>query len=458
MTGVQTLCSSDLVAELAADLRARGYPVMFDREMPGEPNVPQLVSRIADARVFFAVLDPGYAERIGGDGVKQTLDGWVFDEHQTAIRFSNAGDLEVVGLWRHGKFLPTSCHEPSPGRRGNTCDVRQAGQLTEVLNRLFPRIKDPPGENTLVEARALLAKSHDDLRAGRYREALQRAAQLTTLLPNAVDGPVQMIRVARRAEWHDVALDASERALMLAPEHPELLVAAGNAAANGGDPHRAISYLGRFLETTPESSDFMTAQARLAMGSALDDVHQVFPAIAHCEVARSETGVDPNLCQTLAYLYRRISDPRRALEAAEEGLKMAPEHIGLLLHAVCANFECGRTSEARSALRKLESVSTDSDQVASLTRLLDLPPRSLLQPVELTPNPFWVTCSKCPAHVPARSLSSLICARCGSVLEDGQRACPNCASTGRLGLTMLDEAQWKCPYCRAGFLEVGQGR
>jgi Zn finger protein HypA/HybF involved in hydrogenase expression len=136
---------------------------------------------------------------------------------------------------------------------------------------------------------------------------------------------------------------------------------------------------------------------------------------------------------------------------------MAPQHIGLLLHAVCANFECGRTSEARSALLKLESVSSDSDHVAYLTRLLDSPPRSLIKPVELLRDPFWVTCSKCPARVPARSLSSLICARCGSVLEGGERECPNCSSTGRLALTMPNRAQWKCPYCRAGLLEVSQG-
>jgi tetratricopeptide (TPR) repeat protein len=445
------------VAELAAELRARGYPVMFDREMPGELSVPQRVSRIADARVFIAVLDPGYAERIGGTGAGRILDGWVYDEQQTALRFSNAGDLEVIGLLRQGKDLPTSFHMPSPGRRGNTCDVRQAGQLTAVLNRLFPKIKDLPSENTLVEARALLAKSHDYLRAGRYREALQSAARLTSLLPNTVDGPVQMVRVARRAEWHDAALDASERALMLAPEHPELLVAAGSAAANKGDPHRAIRYLGRFLETRPESSDLMTAQARLAIGSCLDDVHQVFPAIAHCEVARNATGADPNLCVTLAYLYRRINNPRRALEAAEEGLKMAPEHIGLLLHAVCANFECGRTSEAKSALLKLKSVSTDSDQVAYLTRLLESPPGPLIKPVELLRNPLWVTCSKCPARVPARSLSASICCRCGSVLEGGGRECPNCSSTGRLALTMLSEDQWECPYCRTGLLKLGQG-
>jgi hypothetical protein len=63
------------VADLAAELRRRGYPVFFDREVPGEPNVPHLVSRIADARVFIAVLDPGYAERIGSAGVDQTYDG-----------------------------------------------------------------------------------------------------------------------------------------------------------------------------------------------------------------------------------------------------------------------------------------------------------------------------------------------------------------------------------------------
>jgi tetratricopeptide (TPR) repeat protein len=442
------------VTDLAAELRARGYPVDFDREMPEGLTVPQFVSRIADARVFLAVLDPGYEERIGGPRVDRLRDGWVWDEHQTALAFSNTGDLEIVGFWRSGENLPHSFYEASFGKTGNACDVRQGEQLIAILSVMFPGIQAPLSDTTLGEARSLLASSHAALRSGQYEEALDRAAHLTSLLPNTVDGPVQMIRVAQRAQWHDVALDAAERALILAPQHPELLVAAGTAAANLNNPQRAIGHLGAFLESSPQSPELLIAQARLAISSSLDDVDQVFPAIAHCELAQVATVSDPIPYQTLAFLYRRINDPERAVEVAEKGLTVAPGHLGLLLHAVCANFEAGRILEARSALFRLESAGADRDQVELLAGLLDTTPRSLSKPVQLPRNPIWVKCSNCPARVPVRSLSSLICNRCGSVLETGNLECPNCSSTGRIVLGFSDQPPWKCPYCRAGSLEL----
>jgi tetratricopeptide (TPR) repeat protein len=386
----------------------------------------------------------------------------VLDEHQTALRFANSGSLEIVGLWRRGEHLPNSFRLPVLGKPGNTCDVRQPGQLQAALDRFFPIIEAGPSELVLAESRSLLAKSHEYLCASRYPEALQSAISLTKLLPKAVDGPVQMIRVALRAGWNDVVLDAAERALRLAPQHPELLVVAGSAAGDCGDIKQAISYLGLFLETARGVSNYLMILAKHSIASALDDAQQCFPAIAFCESAKTSSS-DPDICQTLGYLYRRIGDPQRALEVVDEGLKSAPQHPGLLLHSVGANFESGRIGQARAALRMLESVTSDLDHIAELQSLLETLPRPLIEQCQIPRNCSWVVCNHCPARIPLSTAESIICARCGSVVDKYERECPHCTSTGRLTSFVCTQSlaggqtvdvQWRCPYCRNGSLEV----
>jgi tetratricopeptide (TPR) repeat protein len=268
---------------------------------------------------------------------------------------------------------------------------------------------------------------------------------------------VQIVRVARKAGWNDVILDAAERALERAPLHPELLVAAGLAAVDSGDPQVAISHLGLFLETASDPPDYLMSQARLAIGSCLDDVQQVFPAIAHCQCAKSVAGDDPNLCQTLAYLYRRTGDVDRALEVVDAGLRITPNHPALLLHSICANFESSRIEEAWTALRALESVTSDSNQIAQLQHLLSTSaPKPLLKQIEIPSPCSWIICNQCPARIPLASSSSVICARCGSVLDRGDRKCPHCSSTGRLTPAAGIEG-WRCPYCRTGLLRTSDG-
>ncbi|MGE0815492.1 MAG: tetratricopeptide repeat protein [Vicinamibacterales bacterium] len=448
---------NDWVARLARGLKARGYPVTFDRDEPANPDstvdVPELVSRVADARYFLAILDTGYAERIGTPGEDRIRDGWVFDEYNVAAHLSNARQLRIVGLLREDIPLPRGFRLPVPGTPGNTIDVRDGADLERVLADLFPAIGVAPDEATVREARALLARSYEALCAGDHDQAMAASADLTALLPGTVDGLAQTIRIALRASVPDVGLRAAEEALTLAPRSRELLRAAGTFAVTVGEPARAARHLGVFLETYGGDEPAETAQAHYALGSALDDLDQVHAGLAHLEIARQSSPESPALLNTLGHVYRRAGDVVRALECLSAGLVADPERPDLLLNAAAALIESGRYPEAEAMVDRLAAVAPEASQVEGLRDLtaqgaagMWREPPSLVRVVRVDASRI-VTCDACPARVPIGDHQTC-CARCGSVVPIQPGGCASCGSEGRVVLVPGLAAQ--CPYCRRG--------
>ena len=447
------------VAQLARELKGRGYPLTFDRDEAGNSetavDVPEIVSRIADARYFLAVLDAGYAERIGksDDEAGAIKDGWVFDEYNVAARLSNARQLRIVGLLRADVPLPRGFRMPQPGTQGNVIDVRRSDALRQVIDDVFPAIANAPDEDAVRRARALLAQSHEDLCAGNLNEAYAAAEELTALLPATIDGPAQKVRVALRANAAEVGLTAAEEALALAPQSRELLRAAGTFASGAGQPKRAAQHLGMFLEAFGEEESTDLAQAHFALGSALDDLGQVHAGIAHLELARRSAPDDANLLNTLGYVYRRAGDSARAIECFTHGLTIEPAHANLLLNAAAALLETAQYDDAAVIIDRLDRAAPGLPQVAGLRDLaaqgvagvLAEPP--VLVAVVQHEAAGVVTCDACAARVPVPDGNGL-CARCGSVVPMQPGPCPNCTSDGRV--VLIPGLSQQCPYCRRG--------
>jgi len=456
---------NEWVARLARTLKARGYPVVFDRDEPGEIDVPDLVSKVADARWFVAILDDGYAERIarGDDEKGRIRDGWVFDEYNTAARFSNARQLRIVGFLRGGSELPRGFRHPAPGIPGNVIDVRDPERLELVLDDLFPAIDDAPDARTVERATASLASSHAHLCAGEFEAAYADAEALTDALPGIVDGPAQKVRVALRANWGDVGLSAAEEAMALAPKSRELLRAAALFADAAGEPARAVQYASRYLEQYGDEGSGELAQVRQVLGSALDDVGQVYPAIAHLERVRRQAPGEPGVLNTLGFVYRRAGEPATAIERFEEGLRVDASDPALLMNLTAALLEAGRATDARVVLARLEAALPGHPSVAGLAGEIaraergtgrGAPPR-LVATVFSDAADRWVGCTACPARVPIAQRETL-CARCGGVTPMHPASpCPHCTGTGRA--VLVPGLAQQCPYCGEGSLTISDG-
>ena len=417
--------------------------------------MPELVSKIADCRYFLAILDNGYVERIGTPGSDRIKDGWVWDEYNTAAHLSNVGQLRIVGLLRADVDLPRGFRLPTPGTPGDVIDVRKSETLDVVLDDVFPAIEDAPAQETTAEARQLLARSHELLCAGQLQAAFEAAEKLTNLLPGVIDGPAQKVRVALRAGAPEAGLAAAQQALELAPGSRELLRAAGMFASVAGEPKRAATYLGTYLEEAAEEDSADVTQAHFALGSSLDELDQVHAAIAHLEIARATALQDPNLLNTLGYVYRRAGDAAAAVQRFDEGLSSDPSNPRLLVNAAAALIEAGQYRDAAVMLERLEGVVPGSPEIARLHRIISstsaaVGPPSLVIVVSCDAT-RRVTCKTCHASVPIGDRETL-CARCGSIVSLSAAPCPNCTSTGRV--VLVQGFAQLCPYCRKGPVSI----
>ncbi len=455
-----TATENEWTADLASRIKARGYPVIFDREKPGDLDVPGMVSQIADCRYFLAVLDPGYAERLGTDAQDEaTKDGWVFDEFNTAAFLSNHGQLRILGLLRKGAGLPRGFRHPEPGRPGNVLDGRTPEQLALVLDEAFPPIDPAPDAKTVTRARALLRASHEHLCAGRFQEAFNCAGELTVLLPGVVDGTAQQVRVALRAGSPAAGWQAAEEGLKLAPESRELMLAAGSFAGDVGQHQRAVVHLAALLEAPGDDPSLNLATAHYALGSSLDEFDQVYPAIAHLEIARGLQPADPVVHNTLGFVYRRAGEVEQAIQCLNAGLRHDPGHVDLLVNLTAASIEAGHLPDARRALAELAERAPGHRAIEVLRECLDAAGASpgqapgLVAMVPRSETALWCRCNECAARVPVEGLRASLCARCGSSLPIEPDRCPNCEGSGRI-FPAAPHLTFQCPYCRRGTLAM----
>jgi Flp pilus assembly protein TadD len=450
---------NEWTAGLARQLKARGYPVIFDRDKPSDLDVPEMVSKIADCRYFLAILDSGYAERLG-DSEGKTKDGWVFDEYNTAAFISNQKQIRIVGLLREGSELPGGFRHPAPGRPGNTVDVRTPEQLACVLDDVLPPIENAPDEDTVQRARALLRESHERLCAQRFEDAFAMAEELSALLPGIIDGPAQKVRVALQAGWSEKGLASAEDALNLAPRSRELRLAAGTFAIRAGNHQRAIEHFATLLETHGDEEAPDVARARHSLGSSLDDVGQVYPAIAHLELARRMVAPDPGVHNTLGFVYRRAGELHKAVECFAERLRNDPEDVDLLVNLTAALLEFGRFPEARVAFNRLVECAPENPSIVGLRNYLEEAGDVAQERVQLVVKvltsemSLWIKCTKCEARVPIDAKGGALCARCGSSLPPKPGACSYCKADGRVFPGLKTGSAFLCPYCRRGQISV----
>jgi len=457
---------NEWVARLAGALRQRGYVVILDQtDKPEDLSVPEFVARIAECNWFLAVLDRGYGERIGSaDGVSSRIqDGWVFDEINTARFLSQEGRIRVFGFLREGDEPPSGFRLPSPGRAGNAVAVRDADTLARTLDQLFPPVTGVPPTPQLASAWKFICASHQAAAEGRMAAAFTLARRAVAACPDIADGYAQLARAAvlSRTRAPD-GLAAAQRALAIQPGSSEMMLYAAGCAYDDQRPAMAAQYCVAILEEDHSNhTRRFQSGTHYIMGNVLDDAGQCYAGISHLEIARRLTpGLAPYHNDT-GLAYRHVGDMRAALACFTEGLKIAPEDIGLLENQAAAFIEAGKAAQSREVLSKLATLEPGHPAIGVLSRVLDAwqagggsPPRLVpritpRQPVSI------VSCSACPANIPLAHQGVMLCAGCGAEREQLTTRCEVCNHDGLAPLELASLGMAVvCPYCREGTLQL----
>ena len=427
------------VARLADRLVARGNFVVFDRHVQREPaplSVPELVSRIADCHFTLVVLDSNYIKRITARSRKESPEGWVWDEFQTALAFADAGLNKIIGFLRDDTPLPAWFVPFQPHRAGNTFDVRNERAVEQVVDRFFAQSGGIPDPAWAREAARLLHDSMVAERHGDVAAADTLALNAAKLVPEVPDGNARRARTAYVCHEFADALAAARTALDLEPGNDEALLYGAAAAADLGHWEDCMQ-----LARVALDRDAANYNAHFSLGKGLSARNQIEPAIAHLNIARTGLAHGAQIHAAAAEAYRKIGRPGEAVECLQTALRhaAAARHEPLLLNLAAASIEAGNARSAREAIANLSARFPRNNAIGVLKEVLGSweasrgPPPNLMGGVLPVGKLGLVSCDECDASIHYSNPSDCLCAGCGAVRSLKEpMPCRYCAAPRRV--------------------------
>ena len=408
------------VARLAEDLTKRGWDLVFDqrRDQTVDPRVEDFISRLANCRVFVAVLSPAYI----ASAFEASHPTWVFDEMQCALIARDR--MRLVGL--------------VPPRELSTA-TRQPATPAPIVIPQIPAIIVQPMQESHFDA---FHEVHSD-------EDLQRFldTSLTYAGPRLSRAEQSWVKERLAREEDEASLreivdrysfigGAWRRLVVLLRDRGELqsaLEVTRSALASVNDAVERLPFLHEHIELRKCCGDRIGAAqaatqliqerprdwiAHFHLGDLLDEANDPWPARNHLLLACRHEDVSGAAYNTLGVVYMALGLLGRAAETLTQALKLD------------TSLEMARRNLATVMEARAESNAPDMTEVSG-------------------PLPG---CSHCEAIFVQRPDRPMICALCGGSKPASASLCEVCGADGVTPIVRSGEAYLpvRCPICRIG--------
>jgi tetratricopeptide (TPR) repeat protein len=136
----------------------------------------------------------------------------------------------------------------------------------------------------------------------------------------------ELARVLFDAGSVSKALDASARAILLAPEDPRPTILRARAFAAAGNWYQSIRILSALLARAPDSREAWLVKARIQA----DDAHDADGALATLAGARSRFPQDASLAELAGRVLMDAGRQDQALDALRQALDIEPDRVSAL--------------------------------------------------------------------------------------------------------------------------------
>jgi tetratricopeptide (TPR) repeat protein len=445
------------VADFAADLRSLGNVVVFDQDelLDSEsPDVASFVAKIASCHLFVAIIDPGYLNSIPHGDQTQFRGTWVFDEFDTANKLMRGGRMGAYAVLRKGDTLPDGYSMITLRQAGNAVDARTANRRNEALD-LFFRPKFPiPRPEVASAAEQLIFTSAKLLDEGRLDAARELATEAIKLIPDLSDGYAQLARVELQSGRGPALYEAAKRAMEIYPDLAVHDLWAALGARQCNKLHEAISIALKLIEARA-----LHADARALLADCLDEMEQVYPSVAHYELARKEKN-SSFLHNDTGAVYRRSGQLDKAIRCFAKAAELVPTDTRVLVNLSGSLAENGQLDDAEAVATRIRPatgappVGEFLKEIISEARLSDSPV-VIVRPIERPETLFERLCTRCRALIPVVSSGHNLCVRCGAEFFVRVPKCKCCGSRAFVDLAVFAPDGIPCPYCRVGKLRTG---
>ncbi len=169
---------------------------------------------------------------------------------------------------------------------------------------------------------------------------------------------------ADREAAYDESLQASEKAMALAPESSEVLGYTGCALSDLGMYDRGITILERAIELNPSNSQAFAAMgvARIMSG----DTEEGIPHLRHAiEISPLDPGIAP-WTSVLSFTETFMGEAERGLHTAQRACKADPRYYAGFLALAVAQAKLDRPDEAQRALDEAKRLNPELSDEAGV--------------------------------------------------------------------------------------------
>lgn len=446
------------VRALADRLQKLGFEVLLDQysSLNGQlMDAPEFVSSMVEANICLMVITPKYCSKTGVedvDGIENpNEDGWVWDEHQWALRLSQAGMMDIIGLLKEGDYLPGGCGQH------NTIDLRNVADPLAIVDQVF-HYDGPVLDSSERDQFIQLLEHVEELVFGQQFEAAYHLLTAKPEFEDLVEYKMYEALIYAHAGY-------CENAVLLAREvlaAPRIELSAINWMAYAlnlcGQTQEALQSLvkaSRFK--VPEAS--VSAQTHFQMGNVLDDLNSWPAAVNHMRYALTMAATTPALLNDLAMTYRHWRRYEHAEDCLRQAVAIEPLHPMAAPNLALILFELGKAGEAKQICETVLAHQPDNQAASQLLAAYEAGGLPEGTPSDETAGTGF-TCTNCPSEYRIDLAGQCICGDCGGVHGVELIHCPNCNNDGRVPVNVLGipglpaDVHIQCPVCHKGALKL----
>jgi tetratricopeptide (TPR) repeat protein len=213
--------------------------------------------------------------------------------------------------------------------------------------------------------------------SGDRAKAEQSYLKAVGLNPNAVPAYISLGQIYGATRDYDKAIAQLDKALAQRPDQPAALMLKSIAQQMKGDTAAAREGYEKIVKVNPK---FAPAANNLAWMLTEDGPGQDLPrALLLAQSARDAAPQDPQIADTLGWVYYKQGAHARAEAVLREAAEKLPTNAEVLYHLGMAQSKVGKTEEARASLQKSLELSPNQSGAAEAKAVLSSLPAAAAQ-------------------------------------------------------------------------------
>ncbi len=249
-------------------------------------------------------------------------------------------------------------------------DLRGLMGLTEVYaaQNQFPRalqILDAEMEKGKPPLLLKVAWGNIAARAGRLDDAIGLFQQLIEAHPDNFDLHMRLAESCRLKQDLPRAIEVWEKATRLNPESVTPIISRAIALDQVGRKPEALAGYNDVLLLQPDNPVAANNAAWLLAKTGTD----LDRALRLANTAVSRSPADPNVADTLAFVYLKRNEPQSAANLLRPLTRSHPKFLPLRLRLAQAALALGANAEAASELAAARLLSPSAEQLAEIQRI-----------------------------------------------------------------------------------------